>query len=123
FPVRGGVFGRVRDYVKAVDGVTLAIPKGATLGLVGESGSGKTTLAFALLRLIKSQGPIVFLGQNIDRYKTDAMRSLRNRMQLVFQDPFASLNPRMTVQQIIEEGLLVHAPSLSESERARKVDD
>ncbi|MGE0754013.1 MAG: ABC transporter ATP-binding protein [Alphaproteobacteria bacterium] len=121
FPIRGGVFGRVKDYVKAVDGISIGIKQGETLGLVGESGSGKTTLAMALLRMIPSTGRIVFMGQNIDELTSSKVRPLRQHMQLVFQDPFASLNPRMTIQQIIEEGLLVHEPNLSAAERTQKV--
>lgn len=123
FPIRGGVFGRIKDYVKAVDGISLKIRKGETLGLVGESGSGKTTLAMALLRMIKSDGKIVFMGDNIAARSTKSLRPLRQHMQLVFQDPFASLNPRMTVQQIIEEGLRVHFPALTATERTQKVID
>jgi len=94
--------------VKAVDGVTLSIREGQTIGIVGESGSGKTTLALGLLRLISSDGPITFEDRSIQGLTFKRMRPLRRRMQIVFQDPFGSLSPRMTVRQIIEEGLKVH---------------
>ena len=108
FPIKAGVIRRVVGHVKAVDGVTLSIREGQTVGIVGESGSGKTTLALALLRLISSDGPITFEGQPIQGLTFKRMRPLRRRMQIVFQDPFGSLSPRMTVRQIIEEGLKVH---------------
>jgi len=97
-----------QQYNTAVKGVSVAIAEGTTVGVVGESGSGKSTLGFSLLRLIRSEGTIVFLGERIDSRNTAAMRPLRSKMQLVFQDPYSSLNPRMTVGQIIGEGLEVH---------------
>ncbi len=128
FPIRKGVFGRVAGYVKAVDGITLSIPKGSTLGVVGESGSGKSTLGFALLRMIPSNGRIAYVPSSdeaemrLDELKGSVLRPLRRYMQPVFQDPFASLNPRMTIQQIIEEGILVHFPELSQKARDAMID-
>ncbi len=108
FPIRRGILKRTVDHVKAVDGITINVTQGQTLGVVGESGSGKSTLARALLRLEHSDGTIFFSGQPIHDLSTRAMRPLRADMQIVFQDPFGSLSPRMSVAQIIEEGLLVH---------------
>lgn len=108
FPIRRGVLGRVRGHIKAVDGVDIVIREGQTVGVVGESGSGKTTLALALLRLVASQGPITFAGQRIETLSSRDLRPIRRDMQVVFQDPFGSLSPRLTIGQIIEEGLLVH---------------
>src|SRR5207237_6652502 len=104
-----------------VDGVSLAVRKGETLGVVGESGSGKTTLGLAILRLISSQGPIVFLGQGLQGLKFKEMRPFRRDMQIVFQDPYGSLSPRLSVADIIEEGLFVHQPGLSRHERDARV--
>jgi microcin C transport system ATP-binding protein len=103
--------------VKAVDGVTVAVREGATVGVVGESGSGKTTLALAMLRLIRSEGSVVFLGQRIDGKSVDAMRPLRRDMQIVFQDPYGSLSPRMSVAEIVAEGLTVQRPELTLDQR------
>ena len=108
FPIKAGVMRRTVGHIKAVDGVTIDVREGQTVGVVGESGSGKTTLALALLRLERSQGTIAFEGQAIEQFAFKAMRPLRQRMQVVFQDPFSSLSPRMSVAQIIEEGLKVH---------------
>ena len=108
FPIKTGVLRHTVGHVKAVDGVTLSIREGQTVGIVGESGSGKTTLALALLRLISSKGPITFEERPIQGLTFKRMRPLRRRMQIVFQDPFGSLSPRMTVRQIIEEGLKIH---------------
>jgi microcin C transport system ATP-binding protein len=108
FPLKRGVFGRVVDHVKAVDGVSASVREGQTLGVVGESGSGKTTLGLALLRLLSSEGAIRFGGQRIDGMQNKALRPLRKSMQIVFQDPFGSLSPRLSVGEIVEEGLLVH---------------
>ena len=108
FPIKAGVLRHTVGHVKAVDGVTLSIREGQTVGIVGESGSGKTTLALALLRLISSDGPITFEDRSIQGLTFKRMRPLRRRMQIVFQDPFGSLSPRMTVRQIIEEGLKIH---------------
>ena len=121
YPVKGGLFGRVASYVKACDGVDIQVRAGRTVGVVGESGSGKTTLGMALLRLIKSEGEIYFHDHPVHEYKTAQMRELRQRMQIVFQDPFGSLSPRMSVQQIVEEGLKVHQPDLSETQRNQQV--
>ncbi|MFW0777743.1 MAG: ABC transporter ATP-binding protein [Rickettsiales bacterium] len=122
FPIKKGVWRRTVGHVKAVDGVDISIPEGATLGVVGESGSGKTTLAFALLRLIQSQGKISFAGRDIHDVRGEELRALRGDMQLVFQDPFASLNPRMTIRQIIGEGLNVHYGDVSNYGKEAAID-
>ncbi len=121
FPIKRGFLRRVVGHVKAVDGIDLAVRQGQTLGVVGESGSGKTTLGLALMRLISSKGRIVFLGDPIDGRSSAEMRPLRHDMQIVFQDPFGSLSPRMSVADIVGEGLRVHFPRLSASERDRRV--
>lgn len=108
FPLKRGVLRRVVDHVKAVDGVDVSVREGQTLGVVGESGSGKTTLGLALLRLLASEGAIRFKGRRIDGMGSSALRPLRKAMQIVFQDPFGSLSPRLSVGEIVEEGLLVH---------------
>jgi microcin C transport system ATP-binding protein len=108
FPIQRGLLRRTVGHVKAVNDASLTLRAGETLGVVGESGSGKTTLALAVLRLISSQGPIVFMGQDISGLHSGQMRALRARMQVVFQDPYGSLSPRMTVAEIISEGLGVH---------------
>ncbi|WP_429810597.1 ABC transporter ATP-binding protein [Ensifer sp. B1-9] len=121
FPIKAGFLRKVVDHVKAVDGIDLKLRAGQTLGVVGESGSGKTTLGLALTRLISSKGRIAFVGKDIDRYSFNEMRPLRNRMQIVFQDPYGSLSPRMSVADIIAEGLKIHERSLSENERDARV--
>jgi microcin C transport system ATP-binding protein len=108
FPIKAGVFRRVVDHVRALEGVTLDIHEGETVGVVGESGSGKTTLGLALLRLIDSKGEIVFEGKRIDGFDRGEMRPLREDMQIVFQDPYGSLSPRLSVGEIVAEGLEVH---------------
>jgi len=121
FPIRRGFLRHTVGYIKAVDGIDLAVKEGQTLGVVGESGSGKTTLGLALLRLVSSDGPIVYLGNRIDGYDSKRMRPLRRHMQIVFQDPYGSLSPRLSVGQIIEEGLQIQAPGLSQAERTARV--
>jgi microcin C transport system ATP-binding protein len=121
YPVKRGLLRKVVGHVKAVDGVSLIVRKGETLGVVGESGSGKTTLGLAILRLISSQGPIVFLGHALQGLKFREMRPFRRDMQIVFQDPYGSLSPRMSVADIIEEGLFVHQPDLSPRGREERV--
>jgi microcin C transport system ATP-binding protein len=121
FPIKRGLLRSVVGHVKAVDGVSVAVRKGETLGVVGESGSGKTTLGLALLRLISSDGPIVFLGRDIQGLRFKAMRPFRRDMQIVFQDPFGSLSPRMSVGDIVAEGLSVHQRQLSSAEREARV--
>ena len=108
FPVKRGLLRRTVGHIKAVDGISLEVKRGHTLGIVGESGSGKSTLGRALLRLERSQGDILFEGANIQGWQFKQMRPLRREMQIVFQDPFGSLSPRLSVGQIIEEGLIVH---------------
>ena len=108
FPIQRGFLKRTVGYVKAVNDATLSVRAGETLGIVGESGSGKTTLALAIMRLIASEGDITYRGQDVRRWSTRQLRRLRKDMQIVFQDPFGSLSPRMTCQQIIAEGLAIH---------------
>ena len=117
FPIKAGIFRRTVDHVRAVDEISLEVREGHTVGVVGESGSGKTTLGLALLRLISSQGAIQFQGQAIDGLGGKVLRPLRRQMQIVFQDPFSSLSPRMSIAQIIEEGLLVHGEGGTQDER------
>jgi len=117
FPIKAGVLRRVVDHVKAVDGISFDIREGHTVGVVGESGSGKTTLGLALLRLIPSQGAIQFDGTRIDGLSSREVRPLRRQMQIVFQDPYGSLSPRLSVGQIVAEGLRVHDLAKSEEER------
>lgn len=108
FPIQRGILRLTKDYVKAVDGITLKLKKGQTLGVVGESGSGKTTLGKAILRLTNSKGDIWFKGQPLHDLKPETIRPLRLQMQVIFQDPYGSLSPRMSVEQIIGEGLKIH---------------
>jgi microcin C transport system ATP-binding protein len=117
FPVKKGLLRRTADYVRAVDGITVTVREGETVGVVGESGSGKTTLGMALLRLQSSEGEIRFGGRDLQGLGTEGMRPLRREMQVVFQDPYGSLSPRMSVGQIIAEGLLVHGIGGSEAAR------
>jgi microcin C transport system ATP-binding protein len=121
FPIKRGVLRTTIGHIKAVDGVSIAVRKGETLGIVGESGSGKTTLGLALLRLISSDGPILFMGKSVQGLKFKEMRPFRRDMQIVFQDPYGSLSPRMSVADIVEEGLWVHHPHLSDAEREERV--
>jgi microcin C transport system ATP-binding protein len=117
FPIYKGVFRNVKGYVHAVKNVSVDIKEGQTVGLVGESGSGKTTFGLAILKLLSSKGKILFNGENIQSYHNNEMRPLRKEMQIIFQDPFASLNPRLTIGQIIEEGLRVHSIGINKIER------
>jgi microcin C transport system ATP-binding protein len=121
FPIKRGVMRKVVGHIKAVDGISVEIRKGETLGVVGESGSGKTTLGLAILRLISSDGPVVFMGKTIQGLKFKEMRPFRRNMQIVFQDPYGSLSPRMSVASIIEEGLWVHQPHLTSRECEQRV--
>jgi microcin C transport system ATP-binding protein len=121
FPIKRGVLRKVVGHIKAVDGVSIEVRRGETLGIVGESGSGKTTLGLAILRLISSEGPIVFMGNKLQGLKFKEMRPFRRNMQIVFQDPYGSLSPRMSIADIIEEGLPIHQPQLSREEREARV--
>ncbi|ENR02852.1 hypothetical protein H721_00003 [Brucella ovis IntaBari-2006-46-332] len=121
FPIKKGFMRRTVDHVKAVDGINVNLRAGQTLGVVGESGSGKTTLGLALSRMISSRGEIRFERRDIARFSFKDMRPLRREMQIVFQDPFGSLSPRMTIADIIAEGLLVHEPRLSADDRDARV--
>ena len=121
FPIKRGVLRKVVGHIKAVDGVSIEIRKGETLGVVGKSGSGKTTLGLALLRLISSDGPIMFMGNKLQGLRFKAMRPYRRDMQIVFQDPYGSLSPRLSVADIIKEGLQVHHPRMAERERDARV--
>ena len=117
FPIKSGVFRRTVDHVKAVDGVSLTLREGETVGVVGESGSGKTTLGMAVLRLVQAQGRIAYLGRPIEGLNQREMRPLRKEMQVVFQDPYGSLSPRMSVGDIVAEGLEVHGLAGTDQER------
>ncbi|MBK8770074.1 MAG: ABC transporter ATP-binding protein [Rhizobiales bacterium] len=120
FALGGGFFSKPTAILRAVDRVSVTLRRGQTIGIVGESGSGKSTLARALLRLLPSEGAITFEGRSIARLDAAAMRPLRRQLQVVLQDPFGSLSPRMTAGQIITEGLLVHEPGISSAERDRR---
>src|ERR671913_665716 len=117
FPIKRGFLRRTVGHVKAVDGVSVRVRKGETVGVVGESGSGKTTLGLAILRLVASDGPIVFLGNRIDGLRANDIRPMRKNLQVVFQDPYGSLSPRMSIAEIVEEGLLVQNKSLTYAQR------
>ena len=120
FPIRAGLLGRIRNYVKAVDGVSFDVRAGETLGLVGESGCGKTTVGRSVLRLIEpTAGTVKFRGQDIRPLRGKALRSLRREIQIIFQDPYSSLNPRMTVEQIVGEALTVHGLASGADRRQR----
>ena len=121
FPIKQGFLRKTVDHVKAVDGIDVTIRAGQTLGVVGESGSGKTTLGLALSRMISSQGVIRFGEKDINQYSFKQMRPLRRELQIVFQDPYGSLSPRMSISDIVAEGLQVHEPALSEDERDARV--
>jgi len=117
FPIKGGILRRTQGHVKAVDGIDFLLKEGHTLGVVGESGSGKTTLGFALLRLENAQGKIEFNGREIQNLRQSELRPLRREMQIVFQDPYGSLSPRLSVSEIIGEGLKIHGIGKSAEER------
>ena len=121
FPIKRGLMRKTVGHIKAVDGVSVEVREGETLGVVGESGSGKTTLGLAIMRLISSEGPIVFMGKNVNGLQFKEMRPFRKNMQMVFQDPYGSLSPRMSVSDIIQEGLGVHFPDMKPAERERRV--
>jgi microcin C transport system ATP-binding protein len=121
FPIERGLLRKVVGHIKAVDGVSIQLRKGETLGVVGESGSGKSTLGRAILRLISSEGPVVFMGNALQGLRFKEMRRFRRNMQIVFQDPYGSLSPRMSVAEIIREGLKVHHPAMSNREREQRV--
>ncbi len=121
FPIRRGLLGRTVGHVKAVDGISLRVREGETVGVVGESGSGKTTLGLAILRLVKAEGPVVVLGRALGGLSAAALRPLRKDMQVVFQDPYGSLSPRMSVAEIVAEGLDVQGPAPSREARRDQV--
>ncbi len=121
FPIKKGLLRRTVDHVKAVDGLSLKLRAGQTLGVVGESGSGKTTLGLAIMRLVASKGPIAYVGRRIDGLSSQQMRPLRREMQIVFQDPYGSLSPRLSVAEIIEEGLLIQRPDMGYDDRRSRV--
>jgi microcin C transport system ATP-binding protein len=121
FPIKKGVLRRAVDYVRAVDGIDVTVREGHTLGVVGESGSGKTTLGLALLRLISSQGGIAFDGKEIQGLRSKEMRPLRREMQVVFQDPYGSLSPRLSIGEVVGEGLQIHGIAPERAEREARI--
>jgi microcin C transport system ATP-binding protein len=121
FPVKRGLMRKVVGHIKACDGISIAVRKGETLGIVGESGSGKSTLGLSILRLISSDGPIAFMGNELQGLRFKEMRPYRRDMQIVFQDPYGSLSPRMSIADIIKEGLKVHHPDMPNRERDERV--
>jgi microcin C transport system ATP-binding protein len=121
FPIKRGLMRKVVGHIKACDGISVTVRKGETLGIVGESGSGKSTLGLSILRLISSDGPIAFMGNELQGLKFKQMRPFRRDMQIVFQDPYGSLSPRMSVGEIIKEGLKVHHPQMSGRDRDERV--
>jgi microcin C transport system ATP-binding protein len=121
FPIKRGVTRKTVGFIKAVDGVSVEVRKGETLGVVGESGSGKTTLGLAILRLISSDGRIVFMGNPLQELRFKEMRPHRRNMQIVFQDPYGSLSPRMSVSDIIQEGMWIHMPHIPRHECEKHV--
>ena len=123
FPIRRGLMRRTVGHVRAVDGITILVREGETVGLVGESGSGKSTAGFGLLRLEAAEGHIVFEGQDLAKLEPRVRRKLRARAQIVFQDPFGSLSPRLNVGEIVAEGLRVHEPELSRAQRNARVEE
>ncbi|HLJ70092.1 MAG TPA: ATP-binding cassette domain-containing protein, partial [Roseiarcus sp.] len=121
FPIKRGFLRRTIGHVKAVDGVTVAVREGQTVGVVGESGSGKSTLGLAILRLIRSEGVVIYAGKRIDGLKMKAMRPFRRDMQVVFQDPYGSLSPRLSIAEIVEEGLIVQRKGMKAAARREAV--
>ena len=121
YPIKKGILKRTIDYVKAIDSLNFNLKLKQTLGIVGESGSGKTSLVLAILKLISSKGNIIFDNQNLNKISKIKMKKLRKEIQIIFQDPFSSLSPRMTIQQIISEGLEIHYRQLSKDEKREKV--
>ena len=121
YPIKKGILRRTIDYVKAVDSLDFNLGLRQTLGIVGESGSGKTSLVLAILRLISSNGEIIFNNKNIQNINNKRMKILRKEMQIVFQDPFSSLSPRMTIEEIISEGLNIHEKNITKDEKQNKI--
>ena len=121
YPIKKGLLRRTVDHVKAIDSINFRLGKKETLGIVGESGSGKTSLVLAILKLISSSGEIIFNQQNINNINNNNMKILRKQMQIVFQDPFSSLSPRMTIKQIVSEGLDIHEKNLSQDEKQNEI--
>jgi peptide/nickel transport system ATP-binding protein len=122
FPVRKGIFLRTVNHIRAVDDVSLELAKGSTVALVGESGCGKTTLGESILKLnAHARGEVIFSGQDVMKLSGKNLKEFRKNMQMVFQDPFGSLQPRMTIEAIIAEGLEVHYPDLTQTEKAEKI--
>lgn len=122
FPIQKGLFRKTVGHVKAVDGISLHLKQGESLGIVGESGSGKTTLAHAVLKLVNSEGEYYFDGQEMSRLDAQAMRPYRRSMQLIFQDPYGSLSPRMSIEEIIGEGLEIHNVGTAETREAKVIE-
>jgi len=121
YPITKGILRRTIDYVKAIDSLNFNLKTKQTLGIVGESGSGKTSLVLAILKLISSKGNIIFDNQNLNKIGKNKMKNLRKEIQIVFQDPFSSLSPRMTIEQIVSEGLEIHQKKLSKDEKKDKI--